>query len=100
MYQRPKDVSQGCSQKEPPELVSLWEVVPYVDLGRYLGIWYEILATIPQRFQKGCVGVTAEYSLRENGDIEVVNTCIQDTLGGESPQGAWESPGGRQGDRR
>ena len=57
------------------------EVVPYVDLRRYLGTWYEI-ATIPQRFQKGCVGVTAEYSLRKNGDVEVVNTCIQDTLDG------------------
>jgi apolipoprotein D and lipocalin family protein len=57
------------------------EVVPYVDLQRYLGTWYEI-ATIPQSFQKGCVGVTAEYSLRKRGDIQVVNTCIQDTLDG------------------
>jgi len=30
------------------------EVVSHVDLKRYLGRWYEI-ATIPQRFQKGCV---------------------------------------------
>jgi apolipoprotein D and lipocalin family protein len=58
------------------------EVVPHVDLQRYLGTWYEI-ATIPQRFQKGCVGVTAEYSLRPNGDIQVVNTCIKETLDGE-----------------
>jgi apolipoprotein D and lipocalin family protein len=34
------------------------EVVPFVDLGRYAGTWYEI-ATIPQRFQKDCVAVTA-----------------------------------------
>lgn len=58
------------------------EVVPYVDLQRYLGLWYEI-ATIPQRFQKGCVGVTAEYSLPKNGDIQVVNTCVKETLDGE-----------------
>lgn len=58
------------------------EAVPYVDLERYLGTWYEI-ATIPQRFQKGCVGVRAEYSLRKNGDIQVVNTCTQGTLDGE-----------------
>ena len=58
------------------------EVVPYVDLSRYLGTWYEI-ATVPQRFQKGCVGVSAEYSLRRNGDIQVVNTCIKETLDGE-----------------
>jgi apolipoprotein D and lipocalin family protein len=58
------------------------DVVPYVDLQRYVGTWYEI-ATIPQRFEKGCVGVTAEYSLRKNGEIQVVNTCIQDTLEGK-----------------
>jgi apolipoprotein D and lipocalin family protein len=58
------------------------EVVAQVDLERYLGTWYEI-ATIPQRFEKGCVGVTAEYSLLPNGDIRVLNTCIQGTLDGE-----------------
>ena len=58
------------------------DVVAHVDLERYLGTWYEI-ATIPQRFEKGCVGVTAEYSLLPNGNIRVLNTCIQDTLDGE-----------------
>jgi apolipoprotein D and lipocalin family protein len=57
------------------------EVVPRVDVARYLGTWYEI-ATIPQRFQKGCVGVTAHYSLRPNGDIDVVNVCRQGALDG------------------
>jgi len=57
------------------------EVVPFVDLQRYLGTWYEI-ATIPQRFQKGCVGVTAEYRMRPDGDIDVLNTCRQGTLDG------------------
>ncbi len=55
------------------------EVVPHVDVPRYLGTWYEI-ATIPQRFQRGCVGVTAHYSLRADGSIEVVNVCRKDTL--------------------
>jgi apolipoprotein D and lipocalin family protein len=58
------------------------EVVPYVDIQRYLGTWYEI-ATVPQRFQKGCVGVTAEYKLRKDGDIDVLNTCRQGTLDGK-----------------
>lgn len=58
------------------------EVVPRVDLQRYLGTWYEI-ATIPQRFQKGCVGVTAQYSLRADGAIDVVNTCRKNTLDGK-----------------
>jgi apolipoprotein D and lipocalin family protein len=58
------------------------EVVPHVDIQRYLGIWYEI-ATIPQRFQRGCVGVTAEYRLRKDGDIDIVNTCHRGTLDGQ-----------------
>ena len=59
------------------------KVVPHVVLERYLGTWYEI-ATIPQRFQKGCVGVTAEYSLRRDGDIQVVNTCVEGALDGKT----------------
>jgi apolipoprotein D and lipocalin family protein len=72
-----KTAATGSAQKMIP-----LEVVPQVDLQRYLGTWYEI-ATIPQRFQKGCVGSTAEYSLRKNGDIQVVNTCLEGTLDGK-----------------
>lgn len=68
--------SASTARTEPLEAVS------HVDLQRYLGTWYEI-ATIPQRFQKGCVGVAAEYSLRKNGDIQVLNTCLLETLDGE-----------------
>lgn len=57
------------------------ETVPYVDIQRYLGTWYEI-ATIPQRFQKGCTAVTATYSLRKDGAIEVVNSCRKGSLDG------------------
>jgi apolipoprotein D and lipocalin family protein len=57
------------------------EVVPSVDVRRYVGTWYEI-ATIPQRFQKGCVGVTAHYTLRADGTIDVVNVCRKGTLDG------------------
>lgn len=58
------------------------EAVEHVDLERYLGTWYEI-ATIPQRFQRGCVAVTAEYSLLPGGDILVVNACREGTLDGK-----------------
>jgi apolipoprotein D and lipocalin family protein len=58
------------------------QVVPHVDLNRYLGTWYEI-ATIPQHFQKDCVGVTATYTLRDDGTIEVLNKCRKKTLDGE-----------------
>jgi apolipoprotein D and lipocalin family protein len=50
-------------------------VVPAVDLSRYAGTWYEI-ARFPNRFQKKCAGeVTADYSLRPNGTITVLNRC-------------------------
>jgi lipocalin len=49
--------------------------VPYVDLNRYTGRWYEI-ARYSNRFQRQCVGnVTATYSMLPNGKIEVVNEC-------------------------
>jgi len=50
------------------------EVVPYVDLKKYLGKWYEI-AHLPFRFEEGCSDITATYSLREDGSISVLNEC-------------------------
>ena len=46
-----------------------------VDLGRYVGKWFEI-ASFPMFFQRQCVGdTTAQYALRPDGDISVVNRC-------------------------
>lgn len=45
-----------------------------VDLQKYLGRWYEI-ARYEQGFQKGCEGVTADYSLRADRSIDVLNRC-------------------------
>ncbi|MFH1010654.1 MAG: lipocalin family protein [bacterium] len=51
------------------------EVVPEVDLHRYMGTWYEI-ARLPNWFQKKCAcDVTATYTMRDDGDIKVVNRC-------------------------
>jgi len=51
------------------------DVVPWVDLGRYAGSWYEI-ARLPNWFQKQCAGdVTATYTLLNDGAIQVVNSC-------------------------
>lgn len=51
------------------------EVVPDVDLARYVGTWHEI-ARLPNRFQRQCVGdVTAKYALRDDGRLSVVNAC-------------------------
>lgn len=62
---------------KPPPL----ESVPHVDLARYAGTWYEI-ASYPQRFQKGCTGTTATYTLRADGTVEVLNRCARDSLAG------------------
>jgi apolipoprotein D and lipocalin family protein len=49
--------------------------VAAVDLGRYLGLWYEV-ARIPAWFQGFCrTGTTAHYSLRADGNLRVENTC-------------------------
>ncbi|MFM2302501.1 MAG: hypothetical protein RLZZ84_2237 [Pseudomonadota bacterium] len=45
-----------------------------VELARYLGRWYEI-ARYEQGFQKDCDGVTADYALRTDGMISVLNRC-------------------------
>lgn len=53
-----------------------------VDLSRYIGKWYEI-ARLPQWFEKDCVGVTAEYSLRSDGRVNVINTCRKNSCEGK-----------------
>lgn len=53
-----------------------------VELSRYLGTWYE-LARYENRFEKGCEGVTAEYAAREDGRIDVRNSCRQGAVDGE-----------------
>jgi apolipoprotein D and lipocalin family protein len=58
------------------------QTVQRVDVQRYLGTWYEI-ASFPQSFQKGCTGTTATYSLREDGDLDVLNRCRDGSLDGE-----------------
>jgi len=68
------------SAEEPP-----LEVVGSVDLDRYLGTWYEI-ASYPAWFQRGCTAVTAQYSLRDDGLIRVVNSCNKGALDGKLKQ--------------
>jgi apolipoprotein D and lipocalin family protein len=58
---------QACSQL--PENI---EPVTDFDVNRYLGTWYEI-ARLDHSFERGLQQVTAEYSLRDDGGIKVVN---------------------------
>jgi apolipoprotein D and lipocalin family protein len=60
-----------------PEL----RTVAQVDLGRYLGHWYEI-ASFPQSFQRGCTASTATYTPRPDGEIDVLNRCRRGAVDG------------------
>lgn len=53
------------------------KTIERLDVGRYLGTWYEI-AKYPNRFQRQCVADTqALYRLRDDGQLDVVNRCRQ-----------------------
>lgn len=47
------------------------------DLSRYLGTWYEI-ARFDHSFERGMQNVTAEYLLRDDGKIDVINSGWKD----------------------
>lgn len=48
------------------------EPVKDFELDRYLGTWYEI-RRLDQPFEKGLSQVTAEYTLRDDGGVNVIN---------------------------
>lgn len=64
-----------CASDARGEVLPPVNTVAQVDLQRYLGRWYEI-GSFPMYFQRKCIGdTTAEYSLREDGQIGVKNRC-------------------------
>ena len=58
------------------------------ELDRYLGKWYEI-ARLDHSFERGLTRVTAEYSLRDDGGVRVVNR------GYSAEKGEWEEAEGK-----
>ena len=48
-----------------------------VDLTRYLGQWYEI-ARFDHWFERGMTHTKATYTMRDDGDIQVVNIGLKD----------------------
>lgn len=63
----------GCATKPTVDLTPVKEV----DLSRYLGTWYEI-ARYDHWFERGMSHTKAEYKMREDGKIAVVNTGLKD----------------------
>ena len=64
------------------------EAIKDFELDRYLGTWYEI-ARLDHRFERGLEDVTATYSLREDGGVNVVNR------GFNVGSNAWEEAEGK-----
>lgn len=58
------------------------------ELDRYLGTWYEI-ARLDHRFERGLSEIQAEYSLRDDGGVRVINR------GYDGKAGEWKSAEGK-----
>lgn len=75
--------ASGCASTTTARLnLPPLRTVEKVDLSRYLGTWYEI-ANFPQSFQRGCTATTANYTLRDDGEIDVLNRCRKGSVDGE-----------------
>ena len=68
-------VSPGAqAQNQSPSAPPL-RSIESLDVPRYMGRWYEI-AKFPNWFQRQCVAATvATYSLRPDGQVQVLNEC-------------------------
>jgi len=64
------------------------EPIDSFDLSRYLGDWYEI-ARLDHRFERGLSAVTATYTLRDDGSVEVKNQ------GFDSKKNEWKNAIGK-----
>lgn len=63
------------------------EPVDNFELNRYLGKWYEI-ARLDHSFERGLEAVSAEYSLRDDGGIRVINSGYNtDTQANQEAEG-------------
>lgn len=70
----------GCATTVP-EAEKL-KTVDSLDLNRYLGSWYEV-GRYQHSFEKNMVGAKAEYTLRDDGRIQVVNSGLKKNLDGK-----------------
>lgn len=58
------------------------------ELDRYLGTWYEI-ARLDHRFERGLMDVSANYTLRDDGGVQVINR------GFDTESGEWQEAVGK-----
>ena len=73
----------GCKSQD------MLVTVSNLDLTRYQGTWYEI-ARLPNSFERDLTSVTATYTLKQNGKIEVINQGYKTNKKKKSVKGvAW-----------
>lgn len=73
----------GCAVSVPSDV----RPVTGFNVERYAGTWYE-LARIDHRFEKGLINTSAEYTLKPDGTVKVVNR------GFNPEKNAWKSAEG------
>lgn len=67
--------ADGASGNEGQPVSGGLTTIAALDVPRYMGTWYEI-AKFPNWFQRKCAGSTrAEYSLNNEGGVQVINRC-------------------------
>lgn len=73
----------GCNfwDQGPVGNAAVPEPVKDIEIQSYLGRWYEI-ARYETSFQRDCEAVTADYSLRPDGKIKVLNACRRNATDG------------------
>jgi len=64
------------------------EPVNHFELNRYLGKWYEV-ARLDHSFERGLNQVTADYSMRDDGGVKVINR------GFNAEEGEWSEAEGK-----
>ena len=74
----------GCATSPPVDVLPITDF----DVNRYLGTWYEV-ARLDHSFERGLSQVTAEYSLREDGSLKVLNR------GYNAKQRKWDTAEGK-----
>lgn len=63
----------GCGESYRDQSVPIASKALF-DPSQYTGLWYEV-ARFPTSFERGCVGVTAEYQLIDADTVSVKNIC-------------------------
>ena len=79
-------MSLSCKTQNNQVMINKTTIKEF-DLSKYLGTWYEI-ARFPHSFEKDLIGVTATYSLKDDGGLKVLNQGYKKSFSGE-PKAAY-----------